>query len=232
MTDARCPRCGVEVGATWRWCLACGYDPDGSAYRVRQAAIEERQRQGSWLPVAIVVVGLAIGGLVLWRTTPDDVPRTTASPTTTEISDWVTFTPPDGTFSVDLPVIPDASPPDSGPHAGGKLLSSWITAVNGMLFTVSNTDTAGTGTPGTPPGNNLVKYVEQLAGSLSGTVSFVQPVERATPEAVDYQIDNAIIGTVRGRAMLVGTQVRNVSVSGRNIADEAAEHVVQSFRVV
>ena len=37
MTAARCPKCHIEVGATWRWCLACGYDPDGSAQRVRQA---------------------------------------------------------------------------------------------------------------------------------------------------------------------------------------------------
>jgi len=24
-----CPECGTAIQSTWRWCLACGYDPDG-----------------------------------------------------------------------------------------------------------------------------------------------------------------------------------------------------------
>jgi len=72
MTVARCPKCQIEVGSTWRWCLACGYDPDGSAQRVRQAAIEARQREGGWIPVLVVLIGLMVGGFILWKTTPDD----------------------------------------------------------------------------------------------------------------------------------------------------------------
>jgi hypothetical protein len=27
--SSTCPECGTDIQSTWRWCLACGYDPDG-----------------------------------------------------------------------------------------------------------------------------------------------------------------------------------------------------------
>lgn len=57
----RCPECGVDVGTTWRWCLACGYDPDGLApVHARAAGPPVRSEPASWVPVMLCIVVLLV----------------------------------------------------------------------------------------------------------------------------------------------------------------------------
>ena len=66
-----CPRCGASVGSTWRWCLACGHDPDGlrpdpDADADLAAGVESTK--SSWLPVVLCIVAMfVIGYLVMPR---------------------------------------------------------------------------------------------------------------------------------------------------------------------
>jgi hypothetical protein len=231
MSEARCPKCHIEVGATWRWCLACGYDPDGSAQRVRQAAIEARQREGGWLPLAIVLVGLLVGGAILWRTTPDDTTPTVSPSTAAEVTSWTPFSPPDAGFRVDLPGAPVASPPGAtGP--GGRPAATWAIGAGAHLFSVTVSDT---GRSDLAPGRNgaeaegaLRGYVTDLAGAVSGKVKSAEPTE-GDGRTIDFEIDDAVVGQVRGRVALVGTRFCSVAVSSRELSDEIADHVIDSF---
>ena len=53
MTSPSCPRCHAEVGATWRWCLACGYDPEW---------LKPQGWTPGQAPPARTLVGAGVGG--------------------------------------------------------------------------------------------------------------------------------------------------------------------------
>lgn len=232
MTEARCPKCHVEVGATWRWCLACGYDPDNSAQRVRQAAIEARQREGGWLPVVIVLIGLLIGGTILWRTTPDDTTLPTVGPSTAaEVTSWVSFSPPGGGFHVDLPSLPASTPPAQSTGTGAE---TFAVGAAGHLFTVA----VGAAPPGLAPGRDdagveraLRARAAELAASFSGSLASADPTSVDGVPALDVEIGDAVIGAVRARIVLVGTHLCTVTISGRELSDEIVGHVLGSFTV-
>jgi hypothetical protein len=231
MTAARCPKCQIEVGTTWRWCLACGYDPDGSAQRVRQAAIEARQRQGGWIPVLVVMLGLAIGGGVLWKTTPDDTSLPTESPSTAaEVSEWVSFSPPAGGFKVDLPAQPMASTGQTSPT--GQPVQSYGIGSGDHLFTVTVLDT---GRADLVPGHDaeveaaMRANVDQLAGTVSGEVTVADVDATGPPPRLDFRIEHAAIGELRGRVVVLGSRLVTAVVSSKALSDEIADHVVESL---
>jgi hypothetical protein len=233
MTEARCPKCKIEVGATWRWCLACGYDPDGSANRVRQAAIEARQREGGWLPVIIVLVGLSIGGVILWRTTPDDTSLPTVAPSTAaEVTSWTSFTPPSGGFAVDLPGPPTSSTP--GPVTpSGRPLETFAVGAAGHLFSVNVVDTRRTDLlPGKDEAavqSVLHGYAAEVAGALSGELGETTPTTAGGAPGLDFRVDHGALGELQGRVMLVGTRLCSVAVTSRELSDDITEHVFDSF---
>jgi hypothetical protein len=234
MTVARCPKCQIEVGTTWRWCLACGYDPDGSAQRVRQAAIEARQREGGWVPVLIVLLGLLVGGAILWRTTPDDTKLPTEAPSTAaEVNDWVPFVPAGGGFRVDLPALPVASNINDVMRSG-KPLESYAIGAGDHLFTVSVLDTKRTDlTPGNDAALESAQrgYIDELAGAVSGEVTTADfTLEGGTPRT-DFRIGNAIVGDMQGRVVAVGPRLISVVVSSRALNDGIAQHVTGSLTV-
>jgi hypothetical protein len=233
MAMARCPQCNVEVGATWRWCLACGYDPDGSAQRVRQAAIEAKQNEGGWLPVIIVLVGLAIGGMILWRTTPDDTTLPTESRSTAaEVTSWVPFSPPGGGFHVDLPGLP--AEPASSTSATGRPVQSYVIGASGHLFQVWILDT-GRDDPGLARRAEtdvaMKEYVNELGRAVSGQVAVAEPSSVGSSPALDFTIEDGIVGRVRGRLIQIGPKLVGVSVSSRDLSDDIADHVVDSLAV-
>jgi hypothetical protein len=248
MSVARCPKCHIEVGTTWRWCLACGYDPDGSAQRVRQAAIEARQREGGWLPVLIVLIGLVVGGAILWKTTPDDTPLPTESPSiAAEVSEWVPFAPPSGAFHVELPATPVATTAE--PTRSGRPVDSYAIVGGDHLYTVSVIETGRTDlTRGNDPAleSALRAYVDDLAASVSGEVTRAEVNLGAPTPMLDFEIDHAIVGRMRGRvAVLVDPggpnppaaggavpppgRLAGVSITSKQLSDELANHVIDSF---
>jgi hypothetical protein len=231
MTVARCPQCRIEIGSTWRWCLACGYDPDGSAQRVRQAAIEARQREGGWIPVLVVVIGLVIGGAVLWRTTPDDTAPTGSASTAAEVGEWVEFTPPSGGFRVDLPAQPVSSPASQGTGSATPV-GSYAIGAGDHLFTVTVVETGRTDLVG---GNEaaleaaLRTYVDELASAVSGEVTEADLDLSAGLPRLDFHIEHAAIGEMRGRAVVLGPRVASAVVSSRALNREISDHVVDSL---
>ncbi len=63
-----CPQCGASVGSTWRWCLACGHDPDGLRPDPDGVVVEPEPQSSSWLPVLLCIAALfVIGYLVMPR---------------------------------------------------------------------------------------------------------------------------------------------------------------------
>jgi hypothetical protein len=234
MSVARCPKCKVEVGTTWRWCLACGYDPDGSAARVRQAAIERKQNEGGWLPVLIVLAGLFIGGVILWRTTPDDTTVPTESRSTAaEVTSWISFEPPGTGLQVDLPAEP-GEPSAGATSASGRPVQSWAVGASGHLFQVWVLDT---GRNDLGPARAAVTeqamkdYVTELARAVSGEVSYAEPMAVGSAPGLDFGIENAVVGSVRGRVVQLGPKLAGVSVSSREMSGEISERVVQSLVV-
>jgi hypothetical protein len=231
MSVARCPKCKVEVGSTWRWCLACGYDPDGSAARVRQAAIERKQSEGGWLPVIIVLVGLFIGGVILWRTTPDDTTLPTESRSTAaEVTSWVTFSPPSGGFQVDLPGLP-ADTPSSSTTAAGRPVDSWAVGAGNHLFQVWVLDTGKAEVGAAENERAMRNYADELAKSVSGHVTGTGLVTLGTATGLDFTIDDGVIGRVRGRIVPLGAKLVGVSVSSRDFDDDIADRTLGSLEV-
>jgi hypothetical protein len=234
MTVARCPKCQIEVGSTWRWCLACGYDPDGSAQRVRQAAIEARQREGGWIPVLIVLLGLLVGGAVLWRTTPDDTAPTGSASTAAEVDEWVAFTPPSGGFRVDMPAEPVSSPA-SEQFKAGRIIGTYAVGAGDHLFSVSVLETGRTDlTRGNDPAleSALRGYVDELAAAVSGDVTEAALDLGGDLPRVDFRIEHAATGELRGRAVLLGPRLASAMVSSRALNPDIADHVVQSLVAV
>jgi hypothetical protein len=234
MSVARCPKCKVEVGSTWRWCLACGYDPDGSAQRVRQAAIERKQNEGGWLPVLIVLAGLFVGGVILWRTTPDDTTLPTESRSTAaEVTSWVPFDPPGAGFTVDLPALPGDEPAAST-TANGRPVQSWAVGAGGHLFQVWTIDAGIDSLGGNRPAvteQAMRDYVDELARAVSGEVVQAEPVTVGAAPGLDFALENAVVGSVRGRVVQIGPKLAGVSVASRELSGEIAEHAVDSLMV-
>jgi hypothetical protein len=232
MTEARCPKCQIEVGTTWRWCLACGYDPDGSAQRVRQAAIEARQREGGWVPVLIVLFGLLVGGTILWRTTPDDTKVPTEAPSTAaEVNDWVPFVPAGGGFQVDLPAQPVSSNMD-GVLRSGQPLESYAIGAGDHLFTVTVLDTKRTDL--TPANAGALEsaergYIDELAGAVSGEVTTADFTVEGQAGRTDFHIANAAVGEMQGRVMALGPRLVSVVVSSRALNEDIAGHATGSL---
>jgi hypothetical protein len=234
MTAARCPKCNIEVGATWRWCLACGYDPDGSAQRVRQSAIEARQREGGWLPVVIVVVGLLVGGAILWQTTPDDTALPESPSTAAEVSSWVPFVPASGGVQVDLPATPPSSEIDPNQAMdSGQPVESYAIGAGGHLFSVSVIDTGRADLASDAPAADVALrgYVEELASAISGEVTEMTTTTLDGVPALDVRIGHAVIGDVRGRVVVVGSRLVSVTVSSRELSSELAGRVIDSLTV-
>jgi hypothetical protein len=232
MTVARCPKCKVEVGSTWRWCLACGYDPDGSKQRVRQAAIEARRREGGWLPVIIVLVGLVIGGIILWRTTPDESSLPTVSRSTAaEVTEWLPFTPPSGGIEVDLPGTPAPSPP-GGAGTAGQPIERFAIGAGDHFFDVAVIETGRPGLAQDPAAVQVLlrQHIDELAAGVAGTVMAAAPPGDTTSQ-MDFAIEGPAVGQVRGRGVAVGTRLAVVSVSSRQLSPELADHVLQSVEV-
>jgi hypothetical protein len=127
--NVTCPECGTPILPTWDFCQHCGYDPDGlrpSTWRkprpdelaapslpVRAAGCALKAT-GLLIIGTIVVVVLLTGALVvLVKHNATDAgtaaPAPTSEPTTTTTTAPVgrmPFSPPDGSFSVELPGKP------------------------------------------------------------------------------------------------------------------------------
>jgi hypothetical protein len=62
----RCVACGADVGSTWRWCLACGHDPDGLRPDPDGSVVADAEpERSSWLPVVLCVVAIVVIGFLL-----------------------------------------------------------------------------------------------------------------------------------------------------------------------
>jgi hypothetical protein len=234
MAAARCPKCGVEVGATWRWCLACGYDPDGSALRVRQAAIEGRQRQGGWLPVVIVLAGLMVGGLILWKTTPDDGDDTGATPVPAfEITHWEKFTPASGAFQVDLPAQPTAQAVEPAATSAGQMSEDYMVDTGPLHFRAMVFDTSGNGAPVTdePDSPVLDLFATELAQTYQGQLEKPHQADIGRYPGNEFAVYDGMRGDLRAKAVLVGRFLYTVVVAGEQLPDSAVRHVFDSFQI-
>jgi hypothetical protein len=234
MAVARCPKCGVEVGATWRWCLACGYDPDGSALRVRQAAIEGRQRQGGWLPVVIVLAGLLVGGLILWKTTPDDRDDTAATPVpSVEISHWERFTPASGAFQVDMPAQPAAQAVNETPTSAGQMVEDYMVDTGALHFRAMVFDTRLNGAPITdePDSPVLTLFATELATTYEGRLEEPRKADIGRNLGNEFAVYDGMRGDLRAKAVLVGPYLYAVAVAGEDLPDSVVRHMFDSFQI-
>jgi hypothetical protein len=233
MAAARCPKCGVEVGATWRWCLACGYDPDGSAVRVRQAAIENRQRQGGWLPVVIVLAGLMIGGLILWKTTPDDRDDPDATPRPSfEVTHWEKFSLA-GAFDVDLPAQPVKQPADPRSSTAGALVEDYTLDAGPLHFRAMVFDTKENGAPVTDEPDSVVLelFARELETTYQGKMETPRKADMGRYPGNEFTLYDGMQGDLRGKAVLAGTFLYAVVVAGEDLPESTVRHVFDSFQV-
>ena len=61
-----CPQCGASVGSTWRWCLACGHDPDGLRPDPDGDVVSEAEATtSSWVPVVLCIIAMFVIGLLV-----------------------------------------------------------------------------------------------------------------------------------------------------------------------
>jgi hypothetical protein len=230
MSTPSCPRCHTEVGATWRWCLACGYDPDGAQLRIRDEHLERHLRKGSWLPVVVVLAGMIIGAAILWRTAPDDLTAERTTPTVSEPVVWQLFLPEGGAFRAEYPAPPFAE--DTVSAADGRVEQSYLAMVNQQFFAVvvSDTGDAGldAGVSDAAAEATLQGFVARSARTRGAQVGPTKLTHVSTAPALDYELESGATQT-RGRAVLLGRQVFDVVVSGPQLVPADVDHFVDSF---
>ena len=224
-----CPRCGTEVGATWRWCLACGYDPDGTQRRIRDAHIERHLRKGAWVPAVVVLAGMLLGATILWRTAPEDDAGTNASPTVAETADWQPFVPAGGGFRVEFPAPPDL---DADPSDDGRPEQRYATMVDQQYYAVVVTDLGDgaldRGVTDDEARTTLEAYVGRSARSQGARVASTEPTHVRAAPALAYELTADATHTW-GEAVLVGRQVFDVAVSGPDPGSADADRFLASF---
>jgi hypothetical protein len=229
-----CPRCGAEVGATWRWCLACGYDPDGSALRVRHAAVGSRYRRGRLLPLGIVLAGLLVGGLILWRTTAEQDPDTDSAPRPSyDVTTWTPFRPPSGAFDVDLPGPPQAQPLPPDSSTIGRLLEDYSVDQGPVHVRALVFDTTVDGVPPTdePDAQVLDIFAPEMAAAYQGRVDTVRTADVGRHPGNEFTVIDGMRGPLHVKAVLAGNFLYAVAVAGEDVPDRVVRHVFDSFRV-
>jgi hypothetical protein len=237
MANARCPECGAEVGPTWRWCLSCGYDPDGAREQVAAERDAVESTRASWLPVIATIVVLLIAAGLFVRSTSSDGANTSDAPPTDPVVTappstvppvWSPFTAPDHTFTVDLPGVPVAT--DGSLTASGQPnvpQHSYIANTGAALAGVMVYDWPGAGA-GTDP-SALLQFLPMLAGEQQSSTASSNAHDVGGHPGLDYTMSLTGSGEVRGRLVLVPGHVLNVFVAGGSLDQQLADRVVDSF---
>ena len=230
MSTPSCPRCGTEVGATWRWCLACGYDPDGTQKRIRDDHVERHLRKGAWVPAVVVLAGMLLGATILWRTAPDDDSGTNATPTVAEALEWQEYAPEGAGFRAEYPSPPFADDGVSG--ADGRPEQRYVAMVNQQYFAVVVTDSGdddlAAGVSDDEARAALEAQVRRSARALGARVASTTPSRVSAAPSLDYELASDATRT-RGRAVLVGRELYDVQVSGAAPSGTDAERFLASF---
>lgn len=235
-----CPQCGTEVQSTWRWCLACGYDPDGlreqHQRRVDPTPEAEPEAAGSaWSWLVIVVVALLLGGgvyLLRVRASGDDPAATSPAAVTVPTTEatWARFTAPDGSFTMEIPGTPIAETLDTKVGTATTAMKSYSALVGSNIYVVSTIDVPPGALPA-DPATRLSAYAAQNAELLGGTPVNATPVDANGHPGLDYDVDLKGVGVTRTRAIVAGDRIYTIAVLGATPSADDFARVTGSFRV-
>jgi hypothetical protein len=264
-----CRMCGAEVQRTWRWCLACGYDPDDArpesplfprdpdgntkdratskasapsatarrsrrrrpAPPARVAATRREKRRERLTLVAIFLIGVLASAAVYsyqagWVSSALGNRSGTASS-----KEWARFSPPDGSFSVELPGTPTSGAEQSG--IDGKPLNMRIYGVDlgDLHYAVSYGDSSVVAAT-SDPATRLDDFVQSTARLTGGQVADSEDgVDLGLP-ANDYLIDVDGVTEMRGHALATGRRVYNITITGKQTRQEDLDRVIYSFAIL
>jgi hypothetical protein len=263
-----CRTCGAEVQRTWRWCLACGYDPDDArpesplfprdpgakpatstgpraagaasprrsrrrrvAPPTRVAATRREKRRERLSLVAIFLIGVLASAAVYsfqagWVSSALGNRSATASS-----KEWARFSPPDGSFSVELPGAPSSGAEQSG--IDGKPLNMRVFGVDlgDLHYAVSYGDSSVVAAT-SDPATRLDGFVESTARLMGGQVAGSQGgVDLGLP-ANDYRIDVDGVTQMRGHVLATGRRVYNITITGSQTRQEDLDRVITSFAIL
>jgi hypothetical protein len=246
-----CPECGTDIQSTWRWCLACGYDPDhlrpvttgasassepgiddDHARRRPVAPTTTSARSGAWFYVAVVVASLVAAAIVYnvrSRSTTADAPA--GGPPATVVppgATWARFSPPNEGFTVELPGKVATQPPQKLTMAGASTTIHAFTSVTGTTTMGVTYADLGDATKAAPETllNDLLK---EAADTLGGSVQSSQLVDDDGHQALDYVIDIRGTGKNQGRIVIVGTRVYTLNVIGPEPRAADVDRLLNSF---
>ena len=287
-SERTCPACGTLYQSTWRWCLACGDDPDGvapapiasytapapkpaaspakaskpskaprtpdapaaapskpvadrdragdggvkvHARRKTEQVLAEAKADGPWSLALIAIIGVLLaGGVYLYRVraASSDTGTPTGVASTVPI-EWASYTPEDGSFTVDLPGKPFVNPTDTKLGGAPAIRTEYMTLAGntniGISVTVPNDPAAAA--PATAA--DLTAFVADLAARMNAKVTGTTPIDYNGSPGLDYVIDINGVGQNRGRIIGSGAKVFNIYIVAAqpNIAD--LERVSASF---
>jgi hypothetical protein len=241
-----CPECGTEVQSTWRWCLACGFDPDGlrelherrrptaEELEAERAAQKAEQRSGAGWTAVVVVVGLLLAGSIYYARSRATTPADAGAPTAVDVPandiNWTLFQSAEGAFSLFVPTTPTAETYDV-PFAGTPKTFHNYTAVFGVdSYTVSYID----GDPAEaalPPGERMRTFATNYAAIIGGVPG--QVTERTVDgnPVLDFTFDIKGAGLNRSHVVVKGPRTYVISVMGASPKPEDFDRMVTTFKL-
>jgi len=238
-----CPECGTEVQSTWRWCLACGFDPDGlrELHERRKPTPEDIEAEagtgtgtGTGWTVAVLLVGLLLAGSLYYArtrsSTVSDGGAIAIVEVTTTTASWTLFQSPEGAYSLFVPAAPTIESYEV-PFGGAARTFHNATATFGDdSFTVSYLD-GDAAEAALPPAERLRTFATNYATVIGGTPAQQTDVSVDGNPALDFSFDLKGLGRNRSRAVIKGPRTYVISIIGANPSFEDFDHMVTSFHL-
>jgi len=239
-----CPECGTEVQSTWRWCLACGFDPDG-LHEVHEprvptdapaepAEATAASRTGTSWTVVIVIVGLLLAGSLFYARTKNSTAADTSDPAavevTTTVITWTLYQSAEGAFSLFVPTSPTAETYDVPLGATPRTLHNFTSVFGDDSYTVSYLD-GDAAEAALPPAQRLHTFATNYAAIIGATPTQTTAVTVDGNPALDFSFDIKGAGLTRSRVVLKGPRTYVISVMGANPRYEDFDHMVTTFHI-
>jgi hypothetical protein len=195
----------------------------------------------------VIVVGLILaGGVFAWRARtatpsitgapPPPPPSAAAAPP------WVSFTPPEGGFRVELPATPTAQLSKTTLKGTPAEFHEFTATRGGEAMSVSYVDLDPSIAPGAADATKELAEMLNLATTPTSEPSgsadpanapnpdvTTHPVDGSANPALDYTINLHASGEDRGRMLLIGSRLYNLQISAPAVRADDLDHLVSSF---
>lgn len=241
-----CPECGTEVQSTWRWCLACGFDPDGlrelherrtptaEELEAERAAQKAEARSGTGWTAVVIVVGLLLAGSIYYARSRAATPADAGAPAPVDVPSndisWTLFQSPEGAFSLFVPTTPTAETYDV-PFGGGMETFHNYTAVFGVdSYTISYVD-GDAAEAAQPAPERLRAFATSYAAIIGGVPGELADRTVDGNPVLDFTFSIKGAGLNRSRVVVKGPRTYLISVMGASPKPEDFDRMVTTFKL-